>query len=680
MTVDYSREINKLVEYLNTCRDQYYNYNNSLITDKQYDDLFDRLKELEEESGIILSNSPTQSVGYKVVSGLPEIKHERELLSLDKTKDVQGVSKFCSSKQVLFMYKLDGLTVDLTYDNGALVMVATRGDGVTGNDITHNAQSILGIPSTIPVNGRVHVTGEAIITYPDFKYINSFLSDDDKKANPRNLAGGSVQLYDSAECAKRKVRFIVWNANDLSKDGTMSSGLDEADKLGFLTVHRRNGLSVSKMYESEIQDILNSFKTRADNDGIPIDGVVIMYDDIAYGKSLGRTLHHFRNGVAYKFYDEQHESRLRDIEFTIGKTGALTPVAIFDSTEIDGTDVTRASLSNLSVMKQTLNVAFEGQRLNISKRNTVIPHIESADISGITLGSKVFTIPDKCPYCGESTKIVENVESGVETLFCSNEDCKGRLLRKFSAFVSKYALDIDGLSDKTLEKFISLGWLKKYSDVFTEIHAHAHDIEVMDGFGAKSVTKLLESIDGAKKTTLTRLFIGLNIDGIGRQTASELAKFFDNDPYEPLCITTGAVRDSLILVDGFGEKLVDSVCEWHSSKSEEEEYRNLVNILTFEDAEKKQSDKLSGLKFVITGSLTMYKNRDELVKTITENSGTIQSSVNKETSYLINNDVNSTSGKNKKAKELGIEIISEQDFVNLLGGEKPKPVKKKGLF
>lgn len=679
MTVDYSREINKLVEYLNTCRDQYYNHNNSIITDKQYDDLFDKLKELEEESGIILSNSPTQSVGYNAVSSLQKVKHDERLLSLDKTKSVSDVLKFCDTKNVIFMHKMDGLTVDLTYIDGKITQALTRGgDDGYGEDITHNIKSILGIPTTIPVSGKVHISGEAIITYKDFQYINSGLKEPYKHV--RNCASGSVRQFDSAICAQRKVRFITWNANDLSKNGTMMSGLDEADKLGFITVFRRGGMSVSRMIEKEIVEIFDSFKKRAEMLSYPIDGIVIMYDNIAYGKSLGSTAHHPRCGIAYKFYDETVESNLRGIEYSIGKTGVLTPVAIFDPVDIDGTSVSRASLSNISVLKSTLNVAFDGQIVNISKRNAVIPHIESADISGITLGSKVFTVPDKCPCCGEPTAIVTDSKSGVETLVCTNNKCSGRLLKKFLAFVSRSAMNIDGMSEKTLEKFIDMDLLNTYSDIF-RLKDFADKIVCIDGFAEKSVTKMLDSIESAKNTTLVRLFVALNIDGIGKQTANDLSAFFADNPENVLKMKTSEIRDKLIHVDGFGETLVDSICKWHDSDEDMGEFRNLLSYITIESTSDQKSDALNGLKFVITGSLETYRNRNDLISDIEKNGGKVQSSVSKETSYLINNDVNSTSGKNKKAKELGVSIISESDFVRLLNGDQPqKSVKKKGLF
>lgn len=682
MNIDYSNTINELVNYLNVCRDEYYNKNNSVITDQQYDDLFDKLVELEKESGIILSNSPTQTVGYPVVSNLEKVRHERELLSLDKTKKFKDVIKFCGTKDILIMHKLDGLTLDLTYKDGILVKAATRGDGYIGDDITHNAVSILGIPKTINVPGVRHITGEAIITKDDFEYVNSKLSENDRFANPRNLASGSVRQLDSAICAKRKVRFIVWNANDISIDGTMSSGLDEADKLGFTTVHRRFGLSISKMSEDNISEIFNTFKTYANNKGIPIDGIVIMYNNIEYGKSLGKTGHHFRNGLAYKFYDDTYETELIDIEYSIGKTGTLTPVAIFKPVTIDGTSVSRASLSNLSVMKATLKDPFVGQTIYVAKRGQIIPKVESC-LEGETIHGERLYFPTECPYCGGMTYVFEDKKSGVESLECANSECSGMILKRFSAFVSKQAMDIDGLSEKTLEKFIKLGWLTKYSDIYTKLEKHRDELCKMDGFGEKSVTALFESIEKSKHTTLSKLLIGLDIENIGKQNAQELEKFFRNDPSNVLKMTTQDIRDALIHVDGFGDVMVESVCNWRSNYYEMDEYTKLISILDF-TKEEQVSTKLSGMKFVITGSLNLYKNRDELVSYIESNGGKVQSGVSKETTYLINNDANSTSGKNKKAKELNIPIISEKEFVDMFNSSTNKPVdkppKKKGLF
>lgn len=681
MNADYSKSINELVEYLNTCRDQYYNHNNSIISDKQYDDLFDKLKQLEDESGIILSNSPTQSVGYIVVDGLKKSKHLKPLLSLDKTKSCKDVLKFCADKDVLFMLKMDGLTICCNYNNGELLKVETRGDGDIGEDITHNASSILGIPKTIPNLGEdICIVGEAIIISKDFEYINSKLPIDERYATARNLASGSVRQFDSSICASRKVRFITWNADDISEDGTMTSGLDVADKYGFITVPRYSRMHLANMTDEKIEELFNNMKNRAVTLGYPIDGIVIRYNNIKYGESLGVTSHHPRNAIAFKFYDDVYETRLKDIDWTIGKTGVLTPTAIFDPVDIDGTEVTRASLSNLSVMRETLNTAFSGQIIYVCKRNQVIPKVEKSENTGYNLNSKVFTPPKKCPYCGSDT--ITKTSDKSEFLYCTNDNCSGKLLKKFSTFVSKQAMNIDGLSEKTLEKFIKLGWLKNYSDVYTEIPNHCEELSKMDGFGEKSVSSLIESINNSKHTTLTKLLIALNIDNIGKQNAVELEKFFDSDPQKVLSITPNKLEVSLNNINGFGEIMAKSVADWRRSETEMEEYSKLIQILDFVKPDNNKTTILNGKKFVITGSVKLYKNRDELVSVIESNGGKVQSSVTKETNYLINNDVTSTSGKNKKAKELGIPIISEEDFQKMLGGETviENRQEKKGLF
>lgn len=682
MTIDYSKKINELVEYLNTCRDEYYNHNRSIISDKEYDDLFDKLAELENESGIVLSNSPTQSVGYKVVEGLEKVEHDKPMLSLDKTKSYKDIIKFCEDKDALFMHKMDGLTLCLTYKGGNLYRVETRGDGITGEDITHNANSILGIPKTIPNKETIHVYGEAIITTKDFEYINYKLPEGEKFANARNLASGSVRQYDSNICRNRKVRFICWNVNDLTLDGTMTSGLDEADKLGFITVYRRTRLSLPNWTEEHIKEMFENMKLRANTANYPIDGIVVMFNNIEYGESLGRTGHHFRNGIAFKFYDDTYETHLRDIEYSIGKTGTLTPVAIFDPVQIDGSTVTRASLSNLSIMEDTLNKPFVGQTIYVSKRNAVIPKVEYC-LDDETIHGEELVFPLECPYCGAKT-YVEKVNDGPEVLVCTGNNCVGSLLKKFSTFVSKQAMNIDGLSEKTLEKFIKLGWIKKYSDIYKEIPKHSHELSQMEGFGEKSVTALLESIEKSKNTTLTKLFIALNIDNIGKQNAAELEKFFDSDPNNVLKMNIegpNSIRENLSKVTGFGDIMVDSVCRWRRNANDMTEYMDLIDILTFTKKDNIITNKLSNMKFVITGSVKLYKNRDALVSVIESNGGKVQSGVNKDTTYLINNDVNSTSGKNKKAKEFGISIISEEEFNSILGKTNSdiKPVKR-GLF
>lgn len=668
----YTETITNLVNYLNACRNEYYNNNNSAISDEQYDDLFDKLKQLEEESGIVLSNSPTQNVGYTVLSDLEKVEHKHPLLSLDKTKVYDDIYKFCADKSVLFMHKLDGLTVQLTYKDGELVRAETRGDGFVGEDITHNARTFLCVPKTIPVNDEIRVTGEAIILKNDFDRINRQLGGVYK--NPRNLVSGSVRQLDSKICAARCVRFITWNANELSTDGTMKSGLDKAATMGFTTVY--NIIYNSDM-KTEINVIFNNMKNRAIEDYIPIDGIVAMYNDIKFGESLGKTQHHFRNGLAFKFYDEGYTTTITNIEYTIGKTGTLTPTAVFDPVDIDGVTVTRASVHNLSILKD-LNLCI-GDEVEVYRANEVIPQIRKNNTTHSLETQYTETIPIYCPYCGSAT--YREVTDGTEVLVCSSElgVCSGQLLKLISAFVSKQSMDIDGLSEKTLAKFIDLGYIKKYSDIYTEIEKHKHEICNMDGFGEKSVNSLLASIEKSKNTTLARLLTAVNITNVGKQAAIDLAKFFNDDPNNIVNSYNEEhgfrhYYDKLKSINGFGDVLAGCIVNAFEDEDFYKDFKKLVSILTFNTPSEKQSTKLSGMKFVITGKLFTYKNRDELVSYITNNGGTVQSGVSAETTYLINNDIESNSGKNKKAKELGTKIITEDQFIKMFASDEKQNV------
>lgn len=675
--------ITELVEYLNTCRDEYYNNNKSLISDKQYDDLFDKLQDLENSTGIILSNSPTQSVGYTVRSKLPKVEHKEPLLSLDKCHTFSEVKKFCGDDCVLFMYKVDGLTCQLTYKDGELIRAETRGNGFVGEDITHNAVTFLGVPKTIPIKDEIRITGEACITRKDFAYLSSKLGDEYK--NPRNLASGSVRQLDSNICAKRKVRFIVWNANDLSDDDSMFSGLQKAERFGFTTVH--TVVPRGQLTETKIETIINNMVERNKTDYIPIDGIVIMFDSISYGKSLGCTSHHFRNGIAYKFYNDTYETTLTGIDFTIGKTGVLTPTAIFESVNIDGTDVSRASVHNISIL-QKFNLCI-GDEIEVCKCNEIIPQVKVNNTKHDLLDAYKELVPTKCPCCGADTEIRRNDDSDTLNLYCTNKQCKGVLLKKLAAFVSRDAMNIDGLSEKTLSKFIDLGFVKAYSDIYTLCNIR-NKIVCLDWFGDKSTDSLLDSIEKSKRVSLDRFILALNIDGIGKQSAKDLAKFFNyniNNIRDSIS-NTDNLFTKLQTIDGFGEIVARSVADWFSDSDNVTEFNTLCTIMTFEESTS-STNKLSGMNFVITGKLNTFANRDELVSIIEKNGGTVQSSVSSTTTYLINNDVNSTSSKNKKAKELGVKIISENEFSTIIGNthktentETPKQnkIRKRGLF
>lgn len=664
LTNSYPKTVYELVDYLNKCRDSYYNHNISLITDEQYDDLFDELQKMEEESGIILSNSPTQSVGYPVAKDIPTIKLAKPLLSLEKTKLYDDIRKF-STKPVLFMHKLDGLTSMLTYQDGKLVQMCTRGDGIEGRDITHNACAISGIPNTIPYKGTVYITGECIMKVDTWeRYIQENrdkLDSDIKKSNPRNLASGSVSQKDSSICAQRGIMFIAWNANDLSTDGTMMNGFKQAEKIGFKTVHRY--LEDRQLPVQEYERIFENMRKRAVVDNLPIDGIVVMYDDIKYGESLGRTEHHFKNGKAFKFYEDEYNTTVTGIEYTIGKTGVLTPTVIFEPKEIDGTSVSRASVHNISILKK-LNLCI-GDDIDVYKADEIIPQVKRNNTKHADHDAFRQTIPKECPYCKSHTSWVYNDD--VITLECSNPDCSGRKLKLISYFTCKTALDIDGLSEKTLEKFINMGFISTYKDVFNLVDVYGSRIKELPGFGEKTVDNLRKSLEKAKHTTLDKVLVSFSIENIGKVAARQLSGYFHNDPEELIKQFKERSYVPLSDIEGFGGTISLAVNKWFHDENNMKQFEEIVALLDIGTKEESKSNELQGVNFVITGSLTQYKNRQELVNYIESCGGTVQSGVTKDTTYLINNDSESSSSKNKKAKELGIPIITEMEFIERFG-------------
>ena len=665
--MDKIKRIKELTHKLNQYRDSYYNNSVSEISDHEYDDLFDELKRLEEETNIVMANSPTHTVGYEAKSKLEKVKHSHPMLSLDKTKSVDDLKKFASDKDCLLMCKMDGLTVLLTYENGELIQAETRGNGEEGEIITHNARVFENIPLHIGYTGHLEVEGEAIITYSDFKRINSKLPENEKYKNPRNLVSGSVRQLDSNIAAQRHIKFIVWKLpiTEDTDDGvypnfySMFHRFEVAEKLGFEIVPNIN----IKNWETHYDEYIDSLKYIAKGKGYPIDGLVMTYNDIAYGESLGTTGHHPKHSLAYKFYDDIYPTRLLDVEFTMGKTGVLTPTAVFEPVEIDGTMVERASLHNLSIMRE-LGVEFIGQEINVYKANQIIPQIHSVkpimpfkdtedkeEIESIV-------IPDRCPICGSDTDIPN--DNDTEVLICTNPDCKGKLLGKLSHFVSKNAINIDGLSEQTLQKFIDLGWLNTFRDIYY-LSDHKEEMYKLDGFGKKSVDKLSENIEKSRNTTLDRFIYGLCIPLIGRTASKVIAKEFNNQAEEFYDIWCHGYNFTKL--DDFGDVMNNSMKAFIRDN-----YRwiaELIGEFNFRKSDNNGNVKqvLEGKTFVITGSLKAYKNREELVSVIERNGGKVSGSVSAKTSYLINNDVASTSGKNKKAHDLGIPIISESDFV-----------------
>lgn len=659
--MDKVKRIKELTQKLNQYRDSYYNDSVSEISDHEYDELFDELKQLEEETNIVMANSPTHTVGYEVKSKLEKVKHSHPMLSLDKTKSVDDLKKFVGDKNCLLMCKMDGLTVLLTYENGELIQAETRGNGEEGEIITHNAKVFENIPLHIDYTGHLEIEGEAIITYNDFDKINSKLSENEKYKNTRNLVSGSVRQLDSNIAAQRHIKFITWkvpNIEDkIKSDNSILFRLNYIKDLGFDIVPFYSYTNCSSDKEN-INNMIISLHDRAKYLGYPIDGLVVTYDDISYGESLGTTGHHPKHSLAYKFYDDIYPTRLLDVEYTMGKTGVLTPTAVFEPVEIDGTMVERASLHNISIMK-SLGIVSKYQEIGVYKANMIIPQIEYAEKMNCVSVKESICIPGVCPVCGWNTERLK--DNDTEILVCTNPNCKGKLLGKLSHFVSKNAINIDGLSEQTLQKFIDLGWLNTFRDIYY-LSDHKEEMYKLDGFGKKSIDKLLESIKKSRNTTLDRFIYGLCIPLIGRTASKEIAKFFNYD-YEKF--RTDGIVTHYSQIDGFGDNMNQSLHDY--LRENHMKISTLADEFIFETkSESSNNADLSNKTFVITGSLNHYKNRDELVNIIEQLGGKVSGSVSSKTNYLINNDVTSTSGKNKKAKDLGIPIISENQFVQMI--------------
>lgn len=655
--MDKIKRIKELTQRLNRYRDSYYNDSVSEISDHEYDDLFDELKLLEEETNIVMTNSPTHTVGYEVKSKLEKVKHSHPMLSLDKTKSVDDLKKFAGDKDCLLMCKMDGLTVLLTYENGKLIQAETRGNGEEGEIITHNARAFENIPLHIDYTGHLEVEGEAIITYDDFEKINSKLPENEQYKNPRNLVSGSVRKLDSNIAAQRHIKFIVWKVpttNDYKENKYFSKRLEEIKSLGFDIV------PYLIYFEDSIEHRINTLNSISKDLGFPIDGIVMTYNGIPYGESLGTTGHHPKHSLAYKFYDDIYPTRLLDVEFTMGKTGVLTPTAIFEPIEIDGTIVERASLHNISIMK-SLGIMSKYQKIGVYKANMIIPQIKYAEEMDCVTVEEAIDIPNICPICGSKTEIIK--DNDTEILICTNPDCKGKLLGKLSHFVSKNAINIDGLSEQTLQKFIDLEWLSSFRDIYY-LSEHKEEMYKLDGFGKKSVDKLLESIEKSRNTTLDRFIYGLCIPLIGKTASKTIAKEFNNQSEEFYDIWCHGY--DFTKLDDFGDTMNNSMQYFIRDN-----YRWIAEfigefIFRGSDNDGNVSQVLKGKTFVITGSLKVYKNREELVTVIERNGGKVSGSVSAKTSYLINNDVESNSSKNRKAHNLGIPIINENDFVQMI--------------
>lgn len=655
--MDKIKRIQELVKQLNEYRDSYYNEARPVVSDAAYDKLFDELSELEKETGVVYANSPTQTVGYVVKSELEKVKHSHPMLSLDKTKSVDDLVKFAREKDCILSLKMDGLTCLLTYENGELVQAETRGDGEVGELITHNAKVFDNIPLTIDYKGHFEIEGEAIITYDDFNKINEFLSDDKKYKNPRNLASGSVRQLDSKTAAKRHIKFIAWKVPTEVPEGICSNSflhrLMCARDFGFEII---SFLAYSSSDKEHLPEMIESLKTKAHNYGYPIDGLVMTYNDIQYGESLGMTGHHPKHSIAFKFYDEEVETVLKNIEWSMGKIGSLTPVAIFDPVEIDGTMVERASLHNVSILtKLDLQI---GDTIIVYKANQIIPQVKE-NLSAKDRESAYIRIPSQCPVCESSTQIVKENDS--EVLMCTNPHCKGKLLGRVSHFVSKKGMDISGLSEETIKKFIELGWITEITDVYN-LEQHYDRLSTMSGFGKKSVDKLRKSIENSKTVRLDKFITSLSIPGIGTSQSKELAAAFS---------TWNEFRDASVglynftQLDGFGDVLNNNIHSWFTDMCDIAD--KLASFMTFETGVNQNTDdSLNSKSFVVTGKVFRFKNRDEVKAEIEKRGGKVTGSVTKSTYALINNDIESNSSKNKKAKELGVKIITEDQLIEML--------------
>ena len=663
--MDKRKRIEELVELLNQAGKAYYQEGKEIISNLEYDKAYDELVRLEEETGIVLSASPTQNVGYSVATALPKEEHASPMLSLDKTKSVETLQSFLGEQKGILSWKLDGLTVVMTYEKGEFVKAVTRGNGRIGEIVTENAKRFRNLPLRIPFKGRLVLRGEALIRYSDFAKINEEIPEEGAKyKNPRNLCSGSVRQLDPKITWERRVYFFPFTLVSVEEgeDGASreSGGLPDfhnsheaefefLEQQGFQVVGRR---AVNK---EELPGVVSDFSEQVKKNDFPSDGLVLLMDDISYGKSLGTTAKFPRNALAFKWEDEEEKTILREVEWSPSRTGLINPVAIFDPVELEGTVVSRASLHNISYLED-LKLGI-GDEITVYKANMIIPQIgENLTKSG------QLPIPEHCPACHEETKIVQDKEA--KMLYCENPHCPAKRIKQFALFVSRDALNIEGLSEMTLEKFIGKGFIQELPDLFS-LKEHKEEIIAMEGFGQKSYDKLIENAEKARETSLARLLYGLGIGGIGASNARVLSEAFHDDA-EAL---SRAELSEVVSIKGIGPILGESIVRYFKEEENCRLFRKLLSILHLHKEEKAENTALSGKVFVITGSLAHFQNRKELEEEIRKAGASTASSVSKNTSYLINNDKNSTSSKNKKAQELGIPILSEEDFLRLLRGE-----------
>ena len=648
---DKKKRMRELVELLNRARRAYEQENTEIMSNYEYDQLYDELQGLEQELGTTLASSPTIHVGYEVLSELPKERHERPMLSLDKTKDVGRLREFLGDQKAVISWKLDGLTIVLTYRNGELEKAVTRGNGEVGEVITSNARVFRNLPLRIPFTGELVLRGEAVIGYKDFEKINDEIEDVDARyKNPRNLCSGSVRQLNSEITAQRNVRFYAFTLVRADGVDLHNSRLYQMDWLS------SQGFDVVEHHPVTAETIEGEVKWFADHiekNDIPSDGLVLVYDDIAYGESLGTTAKFPRDSFAFKWADEIRETTLLEIEWSPSRTGLINPVAVFEPVELEGTTVSRASVHNISIMEE-LELGV-GDRIQVYKANMIIPQIaENLTRSGVR------DIPRTCPVCGGETRI--NMENETKTLVCTNPKCQAKHIKSFALFVSRDAMNIEGLSEATLEKFIMNGFIKDFTDIF-HLDRYEEEIKSMDGFGEKSYLKLQAGVQNARVTTLPRLVYSLGIPNIGSANAKVICRALGNDPERVM----NATAEELAEISGVGEVIAGTYVQYFADEEHREIFRRLLGEVEIPKEEEPEGGQdLSGVNFVITGSVEHFANRGEVKEEIERRGGKVTGSVTSKTNYLINNDVNSTSSKNRKARELGIPIISEEEFLKML--------------
>ena len=642
-------QIKELVQKLNQAAKAYYQEDREIMSNREYDALYDQLESLEKETGIVLADSPTVNVGYEAVDALPKETHESPMLSLDKTKDREVLRDFIGNHQSLLSWKMDGLTIVLTYEGGELIKAVTRGNGTVGEVITNNARVFKNIPLKIAFQGRLVLRGEAIITYSDFERINDSIEDVDAKyKNPRNLCSGSVRQLNNQITAERNVRFYAFSlvsAQDEDMHNSRAYQMEWLKKQGFEIVEYR------MVTAENLDEAMDYFSHAIEHNDFPSDGLVALYDDIAYGESLGSTAKFPRNAFAFKWADEIRETVLREIEWSPSRTGLINPIAVFDPVELEGTTVSRASVHNVSILKE-LKLGI-GDTIQVYKANMIIPQIAE----NLT-GSGNLEIPHICPVCKKEARIIK--ENDVEALYCMNPDCVAKKIKAFTLFVSRDAMNIDGLSEATLEKFIARGFIHDFGDIF-EIGKHKDEIVTMEGFGEKSFENLMTSLEKAKETTLAKVIYSLGISNIGLSNAKVICRYFDDD----LEKIRHADQEEIGAIDGIGPVIAKSLKDYFTDPENNRKVDHLMSYLHLHKEEVSGEQIFKGMNFVITGSLVHFGNRSEAKSLIESLGGKVTGSVTGKTNYLINNDVASNSSKNKKARELGIPILSEEDFIRM---------------